>query len=208
LAWGAFLLWLLFALGSLALDLATEPRSRSTAGGADLGFALIAASFPIVAILILARQPRNRIGWILMAIGLAWFLPFESYGRFALSRDLPGGALFLALSGPIWAPPIGLMGTVLLLRFPSGELPSPRWRKVEWLALIAISVTVLAILFSPGDFGDLGYPEVSNPLGIDVLEQFLNALLAFLLLIPITIVASAVSLIMRSAGRPAWSAFR
>lgn len=197
LAWGAFLLWVMFVFGLILLELATEPVPGTPGLGAGLWFAVILASFPIVAILILARQPRNRIGWILMAIGLAWFLPFESYGRFALSRGLPGGALFLALSGPLWAPPIGLMGTVLLLRFPNGELPSPRWRKVEWIALTAISVTVLAIVFSPGDFEDLGYPEVANPLGIDVLESALNALMAFILLIPITIVASAASLVMR-----------
>jgi hypothetical protein len=196
LAWGAFLLWLLFVFGSVALELATEPAS-GTGLASDLGFAFIAASFPIVAILILARQPQNTIGWILMVIGLAWFLPFESYAHFALSRGLPGGALFLALSGPIWAPPIGLMGTVLLLRFPSGRLSSPRWKKVEWLSVIAISVTVLAILLSPGDFEDFGYPDVANPLAIDALEPFLQFLFVFILVIPIAIMASAVSLILR-----------
>jgi hypothetical protein len=197
LAWGAFLLWVLFVFVSLALAFATEPPPGTTEGGSDLGFALIAASFPIVAMLVLARQPRNTIGWILMVIGLAWFFPFESYGQFALSRGLPGGALFLALSEPTWAPPIGLMGTVLLLRFPSGRLSSPLWKKVEWLAVIAISVTVVAIVFTPGDFEYLGYPNLANPLGIDALEPVLKALQVFILVIPITIAASTVSLIMR-----------
>jgi hypothetical protein len=196
LAWGAFVLWVLFLVASFVLDLATKQVS-GTPGPADPWFAPIPASFAIVAILILGRQPRNRIGWILMVIGLAWVVPLESYGGFAYSRDLPGGALFIALSGPTWVPPIGLMGTILLLRFPSGKLLSSRWKKVEWLAVIAISVTVVAIVLAPGDLEDIGYPRLANPLGIDVLEPFLNALLAFILLIPITILASAISLIVR-----------
>jgi hypothetical protein len=202
LAWGAFVLWVLFLAASFVLDLATKPVP-GTPGPADPWFAPIPASFAIVGILILGRQPRNPIGWILMVIGLAWVVPLESYGGFAYSRGLPGGALFIALSGPTWAPPIGLMGTVLLLRFPSGKLLSSRWKKVEWLAVIAIFVTVVAILFTPGDLEDIGYPDVANPLGINALEPILNALLVFLLLIPITIAASAVSLILRfrrSAG--------
>jgi hypothetical protein len=196
LAWGAFVLWLLFLVVSFALDYTTKPVPGAP-GPADPLFAVIPAAFAIVGILILGRQPRNRIGWILVVIGLAWIVPLESYGGFAYSRDLPGGALFLALSGPTWAPPVGLMGTILLLRFPSGTLLSPRWKRVEWLALLAISVTVVAIVLTPGDLADVGYPSLANPLGIDELEPFFNALLAFIILIPITIVASAVSLVMR-----------
>lgn len=196
LAWAGFGLWVLFLVASFALDLATKPFPGAPAPAEPL-FALIPASFAIVGILILGRQPRNRIGWILMAIGLAWVVPLEPYGGFAYSRDLPGGRLFIALSGPTWVPPIGLMGTVLLLRFPNGNLPSPRWKKLEWLAVIAIFVTVVAILFSPRDLAEEGYPGLVNPLGIDALEPVLNALLVSLLLIPITIVASAISLILR-----------
>ncbi|HEV2906483.1 MAG TPA: hypothetical protein VGZ50_04120 [Actinomycetota bacterium] len=196
LAWAAFLLWVLFLVASFALDLATKPFPGAP-GPADPLFALIPASFAIVGILILGRQPRNRIGWILMVIGLAWMIPLEPYGGFAYSRDLPGGALFIALSGPTWVPPIGLMGTVLLLRFPDGNLPSPRWKKLEWLAVIAISVTVVVILFGPRDLAEEGYPGLLNPLGIDALEAVLNALMVFLLLIPLTIAASAISLILR-----------
>jgi hypothetical protein len=196
LAWAAFVLWVLFLVASFALDLATKPFPGAP-GPADPLFALIPASFAIVGILILGRQPRNRIGWILMVIGLAWIIPLEPYGGFAYSRDLPGGALFIALSGPTWVPPIGLMGTVLLLRFPDGNLPSPRWKKLEWLAVIAIFVTVVAILFGPRDLAEEGYPGLLNPLGIDALEAVLNALMVFLLLIPLTIAASAISLILR-----------
>jgi class 3 adenylate cyclase len=198
LAWGAFALYALLFLAAVAFELATRraPGEEGLNLG-DLLFAISTAAFPIVAILILARQPRNPIGWILMAIGLGWVLGPESYGKFAVSRDLPGGALAIALSSPTWAPPIGLMGTVLLLRFPTGRLLSARWRVVEWLALFAIAVVTVAITLAPGTLADEGYPNLRNPLGIDSLKALLDALTAFLLLIPATIVASAVSLIIR-----------
>ena len=116
LAWSAFLLWVLFFVGSFAFSVAAGPIG----GTGDLVFGLSVAAFPIVGILILTRQPGNSIGWILMGIGLAWALPFGSYGDFALARDLPGGAASIAIAEPLWAPAIGIMGTFLILRFPDG----------------------------------------------------------------------------------------
>jgi class 3 adenylate cyclase len=205
LAWGAFALYVLLFLAWVAFELATERTAgQDPFSTSDVLFAVSTAAFPIVAILILARQPRNPIGWILMAIGLAWVIGPESYGKFALSKDLPGGALAIALSSAVWAPPIGLMGTVLLLRFPNGRLLSHRWRAVEWLALFAIAFVTLLITVAPGDLSDSGYPNLRNPLGIGALEPFIDSLTPLLLLIPATIVASAASLIIRfrrSSGR-------
>jgi signal transduction histidine kinase len=198
IAWSAFLVWALFALTSIAFDLARKPVFGHPAFDvSDSLFSLSTAAFPIVGIMILARQPRNRIGWILIAIGLGWAFPIGAYGDLALSRGLPGGAVSNALSAPLWAPSIGLMGTSLLLRFPDGELLSPRWRKVEWIAAIAISVTVVTILLSPGDLADSGYPDLQNPLGMEALKPILNLVIPLILLIPMTIIASAVSLVIR-----------
>ncbi len=197
LAWSAFLVWGLFIVATVFFNVGTKPLPGIEGSEGDLSWTLITSSFGIVAILVLARQPRNPIGWILMAIGLMFAEPLAAYGEFAISRGLPGGALSVAIAGPTWAPPIGLMGTVLLLRFPNGELLSPRWRKVERLAIIGILVTVFSILFDPRRLDEEGFPNLANPLGIDALDPVLSALQAAILLIPATIVASAVSLVIR-----------
>jgi signal transduction histidine kinase len=198
-AWSLFILWVAFLILSLAFELA---RKRGGPGPPvfELGntlFSLSTAAFPIVGIMILARQPRNRIGWILLAIGIGWSLPLGDFGDFAYGRGIPGGLALIALGAPTWAPPIGLMGTSLLLRFPDGKLPSPRWRKVEWIAWVAITVTVLAIILTPGNLADEGYPNLQNPLAIQGLKPMEALLFPFIVAIPITIIASAVSLVMR-----------
>jgi class 3 adenylate cyclase len=198
LAWVAGGLYAVLFVSSLVFELATKPtRGRPGLDIVDMLFSLSTAAFPIVAVLILARQPRNRIGWILMTIGLAWVIELDSYGRFALSRGLPAGQMAVALSAGTWAPPIVLMGTVLLLRFPTGTLLSPRWRKVEWLGLFALGATLLIVTFGPARLGESGFPDLANPLAIPAFSPVFSAASPLLLLIPLSILLSATSLVVR-----------
>jgi class 3 adenylate cyclase len=198
LAWVAGGLYAVLFVSSLVFDVATKPTKGHS--GLEIGevfFTLSTASFPIAAILILARQPRNRIGWILMAIGLGWVIEPYSYGRFALSRGLPGGLLAVALSAATWAPPIVLMGTILLLRFPTGTHLSPRWRKVEWLGLAALGATLVLVTFGPERLGESGFPGLANPLAIPAVHAVFTVAGPVLLLIPLSILLSAASLVVR-----------
>jgi signal transduction histidine kinase len=198
LAWAAFALWGLFLVAGAVLELATKRGpGQSPPGLSDTLFSILISAFPVVGIVILARQPRNTIGWILMAIGLLWAIPLGSYGGFALSRGLPGGPVALALSEPLWVPPIVVMGTFLLLRFPSGRLLSERWGKVEWLAWIALWVPMVVVVLAPGEMGDTLYPNLANPLGVAALKPLLDVLIPLVLLIPVAILASAASLVLR-----------
>jgi signal transduction histidine kinase len=197
LVWSAFALWVAFVGTAVILNFLKSPLPPGQGAGTDVPFVIITSVFPVVGILILARQPRNRIGWILMAIGIGWVLPFGEIGEFLISRGIAGGPVFVSLGGPIWAPPIGLMGTSLLLRFPNGELLSPSWKKVEWIAAVAILATVVAIVLAPGELTDSGFPHLENPLGIESLKPMLNLVIPLIFLIPLTILASAYSLVRR-----------
>jgi hypothetical protein len=189
----------LFVLADIVFALAAlPPPVESPEAPVDIGFLLVVAAFPIVGLLILSRQPRNRVGWILMIIGFAWVVPIAEFGAFAMSRGITGGEVAAALGSGLWAPPVGLMGTVLLLRFPTGELLSPRWRKVEVFAIATIVAIWLSIALFPGDFKDLGYPGVDNPLGVDALEPVISTILpAVLLCLPVAMLLSAASLVLR-----------
>ena len=111
-------------------------------GGQNIAVAVL---FSAVGFVIVRRQPRNAIGWILLTApaGLQ-LLPADaaSYALLAyrLGHRLPFGAVALLLEYS-WSPGIVLLGLAILL-FPYGRLPSPRWRPVLWsfLAVVACHV--------------------------------------------------------------------
>ncbi|MBA2273565.1 MAG: hypothetical protein H0W21_06655, partial [Actinobacteria bacterium] len=187
------LAWVTF--GFIALGFVSGLGYGALSGrGVDL-FVTSMFSFPVVGVLITSRQPRNTIGWILLAIGLVWMLGIA----FAVAQVLwPSEVgLLLALSTWLWVPGIGLIGTFLILLFPDGRLPSSRWRPWAWLCAIALIASSLLIMLAPGNYADEGYPNVTNPLGIEVLKPFFGVVWVFIALIPIGIVGCAVSLIRR-----------
>jgi hypothetical protein len=100
-----------------------------------------------------------------------------------------------AVDSALWVPAIGLTGTYLILLFPDGRLPSPRWRPVAWASGITMGVIVTTFVFAPRTF-DL-YPDVSNPIGIGFLAPVLPVVVVAIPVLPVCIVACAVSLVLR-----------
>jgi hypothetical protein len=103
----------------------------------------LVVAFALVGALVAGRQPHNPIGWILCTIGLsAGLVSFtHEYAQYALwtaPGSLPGGLLMAWFTGWVWAGGIPLLTTFLLLLFPDGRLPSPRWRPVAWLSALPI----------------------------------------------------------------------
>jgi signal transduction histidine kinase len=156
-------------------------------------------TFPVVGAVLAIRRPSNPLGWLMLAIGLVWALPFELYADYALhvrQGEVPGGAYALALAGPGWVPFIGLSGFMLLL-FPDGHVPSPRWRWLARVCGVGLALLFLVILFSPGRFTDSGYPRISNPLGVAALRPFFGPLLVLVASAPLIILGGAAAVIVR-----------
>ena len=179
-----------------------------TLGIDDLLFIVSFCLFPIIGYVLATRRPDNAISWLVLGIGASFGVSafLDSYATYALhggagGRDL--GAMALALDDPTWVPIVGLPATFLILLFPDGHLPSPRWR---WFARVlgaSLVIIVLAILFEPGPFEDSGFPNVVNPLGIEALRPVLSVALVFIAALPIGVIGSLVALVQRfrrSAG--------
>lgn len=174
----------------------------STDDTSNLVFVLSTVCFVAVGAVILARQPRNPIGWILVGISFAWSVggPFSEYARYGLVTrpgSVPAPALVEALTTANWVAPIVLTGTFLLLLFPDGHLPSRRWRWVARLSAVVIVTVTLGILLGSQNLADDGYPDVANPLYAPGLKWLATALIATLPLIPILMLLSAASLVGR-----------
>ena len=183
-------------LASLVLSLATGADAEG------LLYAFVNFLFPAVGALIVRRQPRNSIGWIMLAVGVVWgaVAVLDMYSRYALVVDpgsLPGPEIALALSVPSWVLFIGLPGTFLILLFPDGRLPSPRWRWWAWLCAIVLAGSFAGILIGPGSLAEAGYPDIESPLGIDALQPFIVVLLAPIAMIPVCIVGCAAAVVGR-----------
>lgn len=207
LAWAGW--WLLAAvfLSGLPLLLVDQPASTGSWGGngfaANVLFGLVVLTFPLVGLLILRQQPRNTIGWLLQAIGLVWALNgladnYATLGMVVAPGSVPGPEFVAAFSEAGWVPAIGLMGTFLLLLYPDGHLPSPRWRPVAWVCAATMVLGTAAIIFSPGQMEESPLPQTENPLAWQAGEPLLVGLLVVVLpLLPLGILTCAVALVRR-----------
>ncbi|MDQ3956568.1 MAG: hypothetical protein M3285_13570, partial [Actinomycetota bacterium] len=159
--------------------------------------------FPLVGIFIASRLPRNKIGWVLLAIGLGWGL--ISASESIMYNGVPIGStsaptwlsVWIAIGAGAWVPPILMMGVYLILLFPDGKVPSPRWRWLPWFAAIGGVVVMVSITFFPGSLSDAGYPKIQNPLGIEPLRPVLEIMQVSLGAVPFSFLASAVALVQR-----------
>ena len=160
--------------------------------------------FPLVGALLIQRQPRNRIGWVLIAIGASWAVTSlaETCTRaWALELhpgSLPGAEVVVALNSALWLPPILLMGVYLILLFPDGHVPSPRWRILAWGAFAVGVCGILSIALYPGPIDDVAIPVKENPIGVEALQPLFDVMFWFVLpLVPLCVLAAAVSAVLR-----------
>ena len=175
-------------------------------------FPLMPATFAVVGLLITRLQPRNRVGWLLHAVGFTWAVAalFDGWIRLSLHLfpgSVPGGEAVNVIGGALWLPPVVLMGVYVLLLFPDGRIPSRRWRVVAWLAVADAVALLLTFILAPGERADAPVPLATNPLAIPGSETFFSLLAAGAL--PAS--RSAYSWPPRPSssgfdGRPGWSA--
>jgi signal transduction histidine kinase len=179
---------------------AVPGASAWSGGGIPQGvlFVGMVLSFLITGLVVATRRPDDLLGWLLLAIGATWGLSPGSYGRYAiLVSSLPLGRWAFAFDQWTWVPAIGLLGTYMILLFPDGHLPSPRWRWLGWLTAISLVLASVAVLFSDDPLEVTEGISVHNPFGIPPLSSVLHVLQAVTIVIPFCIVASAVALVMR-----------
>jgi len=155
--------------------------------------------FSVIGAVIVARQPRNAIGWIYCGVGLLVGLAAlaNGYAKYWLAsgsgmKSLGETAAWF--SSWAWIPLVLVPTSLLLLLFPDGRLLSPRWRPVAWGAGIGIVGYTLNVALETGGLGD--FPQISNPYGVD---SPLVGMVGFagVILAGCSMVASTVSLVVR-----------
>jgi hypothetical protein len=158
---------------------------------------LLAINFSTVGAVIASRSlPNNPIGWLFCATGLVYAMnhftaQYAIYTLLATPGSLPAGDAAAWIFSWLPFPQLGLAAFILLL-FPNGRLPSPRWRWFFWLSLLLIAVATIWQMFAPGPVFYLG--GIYNPLGVEGLP---NAFKLIETLLFALIFISAASLFVR-----------
>jgi hypothetical protein len=151
-----------------------------------------------VGAIVASRRPENPVGWLLclsgVAVGASTFI--SQYAIYALLDQpgaLPAGEAAAWIAS--WSLPIiiGLQVSYLVL-FPTGRLPSRRWRPVAWLLVaVVVAAVISSALASDAYMGSLG--PIRNPLAIDGFSEVYKAVSSTMF--PLLYVVAASSLFVR-----------
>ena len=130
---------------------------------------VIPLSCSTVGALVASRRPENTTGWIFCAVGLAaavrhFGAEYAIYALLAEPGSLPYGEALAWITSWIRVPYFSLFVFAALV-FPSGRLPTGRWRWVAWLTAIVVAVGTILVAVSPGATRGLG--PIRNPFAIE-----------------------------------------
>lgn len=174
LAWALWTTAMVFAGVAFLLILATFSVETPSRGYGFRGWVpIVAVLWATIGARIAARQPRNRVGWLILACGWLWSINamFEEYATFAYYPQEIGLPF---VEGLVWFD--GLVGSLVagcaalaLLVVPDGRLPSRRWALV---AIVAVTVTVAAVLIQATLPRRLVPFPFQNPFGVEGLRSY------------------------------------
>jgi hypothetical protein len=162
---------------------------------------MVAVGYSTVGAIVASRLPESPIGWLFCAIGLSFGVVHFSaeYANYALLspfRSLPAGEAFAWLTSWVWVFGLGLV-VFLDLLFPTGKLPSTRWRWFAWFTAIVLLPAAILAALSPGLILS---STLDNPLGVEGLPDASKAIEAFMYAL-VVVGASSMLVRLRHAGR-------
>jgi uncharacterized membrane protein len=116
----------------------------------------------LVGAVIVSRTGGNRVGWVMVGIGLI-AVSSALTGILADRSNLPKWSLVLGslFSDSMFFATLAGTFVFLPLLFPNGRPPTPRWGWVAWVAVGAVVVNAVLVLIQPTVAGG-----VPNPLGV------------------------------------------
>ena len=176
LAWSLVVLSVALIVGGFLLSQAVSTAVSGSAVGGETDDSSVVTDlvtllvFSVVGAIIASRQPRNAIGWIFCGVGVTLGLNSFAgdYADFWLASGFGNtgfGESAAWLSSWLWSLLLYVPTSSVLLLFPDGRLPSPRWRPVAWGVALGAACGVAGLALKAGSLVD--FPQISNPYGVD-----------------------------------------
>jgi hypothetical protein len=205
LAWSLAALSVALLVGGIVLSRAASSTAPDLPFGGETNDASVVANlvtlltFSVVGAIIASRHPRNTIGWLFCSVGVT--IGLNSFAGDYAEYWLAGGTSMKSVaetaawfSSWAWILLTYVPTTFVLLLFPDGRLPSPRWRLVAWGAALGIAGCVVGYALEAGPLED--FPQIANPYGVDGPVVGMVGVTGSIVAAG-ALVASAVSLIVR-----------
>ncbi len=170
IAWSLVTVHVFLTTVGLALQVITNTTFNNFGIPLLVVMNLAAVMWPIIGALIVAKHPRHPIGWLL-CVSL-FGAPFDMFAAGYYSYDLAySGSLPGIAAALVWlkwsAFPFATAAfTLIILLFPDGHLPSPRWRKVGWTAIAALLLYLPLRAVEPGPVDPTTNVFANSPLAV------------------------------------------
>jgi signal transduction histidine kinase len=160
--------------------------------------------FTAVGAIVATRRLGNPIGWLFIAVGLLFGAQLL-LGEYAVAtltvgpEDFPYGMAAAWFSYVLQSMAIFLLFFVLM-SFPTGRLPSSRWRIFAWASICVLSLGIASNALKPGPL-DPSSP-FDNPFGVDaaILNQIQDGVTWPLLAVVLGVLLSLMVRLHRSRG--------
>ncbi len=206
-AWVAVVVAILDALATVmvALLIASPHEVASLLTQTDGWINVVAGpAFPLLAALILRyRDPskpgrQDRLAWLFLGLGIICTLTSVvfTYADYGLRDHAPLALGAAWVESWLWTSVVPGI-TLLLLWFPSGDAPGPRWPWIGYGAIAADAGMWLGTAFAPGRLTDFR-AQVDNPLGSTAAQAILGPVGGIgHLLLAVVFFAAVLSLVVR-----------
>jgi hypothetical protein len=168
---------LALVLAGFALLLATtDPFALQWKNAGGLGpataGALVYLTYATVGALLVTRRPAHAVGWLCCALGLTQSASFfagryAAYALFQAPGTLPAGEWAVWFGQWVFGLMLAEIALLMLL-FPDGRPPSPRWGPVAWVGVGAVAVQTLGKMVRPGPMVyAMPNGHLDNPAGLE-----------------------------------------
>lgn len=178
----AWLAWLTLFISCVLTAASAFYLYRNRAAGIEsndywVANAAISVIYPLVGAIIISRRPRHIIGWLFCVTGIlnAIVVFGSEYGAYGLAsghETLPGAIFSAWLNHWLWVP-AAVPVILLILLFPEGRPPSPRWLGAAWAGLVGTVLLSLSVAFIPGP---LTIANIDNPYALANATDLLGVL--------------------------------
>jgi hypothetical protein len=181
------------------------PNRFGLGDAATVAFGLLQVTTTTVAVLILVRLPRQRVGWLLMATGLFYALSILAAAiAFDAFAEGPGGLETAKWGGWLAWVTSTISGVTLVtipFVFPDGRVASPVFARLIQIMSAPVLVIALAITLQPGPM--ILLTSLDNPLGLGptIVGRFTPGVLGGMAtFVAVPVALAGASLVLRFRG--------